>query len=357
MKRKQIWLDCDLMKYPHSGLYHYCLNLGTEMNELLLDDPSLDISCYVPHSARTDFPAAVSVREEKKGWRHWWKPWLKDCAVWHAPFQSGRIVPDKKKHPHIRVLLTIHDLNPLHEGKTEPEKKRSLAHTQSLIDKADALVCISSFTRDDVRKHCETGLKPVHVIHNGIHQVAAPRLEPGSLRPQRPFLFGMGYINRKKNYHVLLPLLKEDGIEMIIAGRPDDPEYVRGMQETAKRLGVADRLHLPGPLSEGEKAWYYKNCLAFVHPSLAEGFGAPVVEVMQFGKPLFLSDRTALPEIGGDCAFYFRSFEETHMRQVLREGLELYGQNGLAGRIRKRAEAFSWKEKAKAYLEVYKSLI
>ena len=45
---KNIILDCDLMKYPNSGLYHYCLNLGNEMSELLTDAADLGISFYTP---------------------------------------------------------------------------------------------------------------------------------------------------------------------------------------------------------------------------------------------------------------------------------------------------------------------
>jgi glycosyltransferase involved in cell wall biosynthesis len=355
-RQQHIILDCDLMKYPNSGLYHYCLNLGNEMSDLLTDDPGYRISFYTPSSARNDFNRPASAIVERKGWWNYFKPFMRGCTIWHAPFQSGRVVPDKRNFPGLKVLLTIHDLNPLHEGKPEEEQKKSLAHTQSLIDKADALVCISDFTKSDVLTHCKTGNKPVHVIHNGTHQVHAPVLRDNSYRPSRPFLFGMGYVNRKKNYHVLLPLLENESIELVIAGKLDESDYVNNMLETAEAMGVSDRLRFTGPVSEGEKAWYYQHCLAFVHPSLAEGFGAPVVEVMQFGKPLFLSALTSLPEIGGEAAFYFSSFEKEHMHHVFRKGMEKYNSNGLADYIRNRGAAFDWKQKAKEYLAVYRSL-
>ena len=122
-------------------------------------------------------------------------------------------------------------------------------------------------------------------------------------------------------------------------------------------MGVSDRLHLLCPVSEGEKAWYLSNCLAFVHPSLAEGFGAPVVEAMKFGKPVFLSDKTALPEIGGDAAIYFSSFEPEYMQRVFREGMTLYTVNGIEQKAKERAKTFDWEESAVKYLEVYRSLL
>ena len=352
----KIILDCELMKYPNSGLYHYCLNLGLSVKPQLEENGTGTISFYVPPAEINSFGPGSNCIPEKKTFFNLFSRTSLTCDIWHAPFQSGRIVPDKKKFPGTKVLLTIHDLNPLHEGKPVEELRKSLTHTQSLIDKADALVCISQFCKEDVLQHCIVGNKPVYVIHNGTHKVHNPEFSSTSYKPVRPFLFGMGYINRKKNYHVLLPLLENEEIELIIAGRLDEQDYVEDMKKQAEIMGVSERLHLPGPVSEGEKAWYYQNCLAFVHPSLAEGFGAPVVEVMQFGKPVFLSSLTSLPEIGGDAAFYFNSFEGKSMQQVFQKGMREYNANGLAERIKKRSADFNWEQKAKEYLAVYKSL-
>ena len=354
--KKQIILDCDLMKYPNSGLYHYCLNLGTTIQSLLQKDEEVGIAFHVPPSEAGSFgPGSRHIIEKKSIW-NFFNPFLKGCSIWHAPFQSGRMVPDKKKFPRIKILLTIHDLNPLHEGKPKVEQLKSLAHTQSLIDKSDAIVCISDFCRNDVQKNCNVGNKALYVIHNGTHKVHTPKLNGVSYKPSRPFIFGMGYVNTKKNYHVVLPLLKNEQIELIIAGKLDESDYIEKIKQQAIQMGVSDRVHLLGPVSEGEKGWYFQNCMAFVHPSLAEGFGAPVVEVMQFGKPLFLSSLTSLPEIGGDAAFYFSSFNPEHMRHVFEEGMKKYKKEQMAQKIINRGTQFDWDHKAKEYLKVYQSL-
>ena len=170
-------------------------------------------------------------------------------------------------------------------------------------------------------------------------------------------MWGQQIVHKKKNYHVLLPLLKNEGLEMIIAGRLDEPDYISAMQEKAKKMGVADRLHITGPITEGEKSWYLQNCYAFVHPSLAEGFGAPVVEAMQFGKPLFLSSLTSLPEIGGNVAFYFRDFNPSHMEQVFETGMKTYYDQNMSAMIQERSIQFDWQEKAIQYLNVYRTLL
>lgn len=347
-------LDCDLMRFPNSGLYYYCLNLGLHVNKLLGDQQLPQMKFYVPPEEKNSFgDTGYTITQQKI--HHFFKPFLWDCNIWHAPFQSGRMIPWHNKQ--IKVVLTIHDLNTLHEGKPLEEQIKSLAHTQKLINRSNAIVCISEFCKQDVLKHCEVKNKPLYVIHNGTHVVGEPQLHDTSYKPVRPFLFGMGYVNRKKNFHVLLPLLQNPDVEIIIAGKLDDPDYIETILAEAKRRGVNDRLHVLGPVTENEKAWYLKNCKAFVHPSLAEGFGAPVVEAMSFGKPLFLSHFTSLPEIGGDAAFYFKSFEPEHMQQVFHNGIHEYSNNGLYKKIIARSAQFNWQQKAIEYLQVYKSLL
>ncbi|MBD0364643.1 MAG: glycosyltransferase family 4 protein [Flavisolibacter sp.] len=348
-------LDCDLMRHPNSGLYHYCLNLGHYINKILEEQGAEKIGFYVPPAEVNSFSDPKNTIVEKR-WHKSIKPFLWRCKLWHAPFQSGRVVPYENKS--IKVLLTIHDLNALHEGKPPDEQKKSLEHTQKLIDRATAIVCISEFTKKDVLKNCKIGNKPVYVIHNGTHKIGEPKLSPSSYRPARPFLFGMGYVNAKKNYHVLTSLLKSnEDIELIIAGRLDEADYISTFMKDAEELNVADRLHLLGPVTEEEKGWYLSSCLAFVHPSLAEGFGAPVVEAMQFGKPLFLSNKTSLPEIGGDVAFYFSSFDPDHMQQVYQDGMKCYTQSDFSEKIKERAKAFNWEKNAFKYLDVYNTLL
>lgn len=348
----EIILDCDLMRFPHTGLYHYCLNLGNSLDNVL-DHGRERIRFYVPPAEYAAFKKVTNCIVEKR-YHRFFRPFLRGCRVWHAPFQSGRILP--AANGGVKIVLTIHDLNALHEGKSEDEQKRSIVHTQLLINRSDAIICISEFTKSDVLKYCDVKAKPVYVIHNGVNKTPDAALSTSSYRPSRPFLFGIGFVNLKKNYHVLLPLVLNSEMELVVAGKHDEPNYVMGMLKKAEELGIADKVHLTGPVTEQEKGWYMENCTAFVHPSLAEGFGAPPVEAMLCGKPLFLSDKTSLPEIGGDVAFYFSSFEPDHMLHVFNKGMEKYRLNGLAGRIMERGRRFNWEEKARQYIKVYRSL-
>lgn len=352
-----IILDCDQMRHKHTGLYYYCLNLGLYIQKVI-DRKKDKMSFFVPSAedAAAFGKVANTIIEKKRHKKFPVQPFLWGCDIWHTPFQSDRMFPVKSKR--IKKLLTIHDLNALHEPITEEDKIRNLAHTQRLIDHHDCIVCISNHTKNDVMNHMNIHGKPIHVIHNGAHDVAIPPAKPTGYHPSRPFLFTMGYVNRKKNFLTLIQLLPGTSFELIVAGKEDDPDYISRMKEEASHLGVSDQLKILGPVPEGDKAWYFNHCEAFLFPSLAEGFGAPAVEAMGFGKPLFLSDKTSLPEIGGDIAFYFKNFEAEHMRSVFNEGMKIYRENpSLKEKIKSRAKDFNWETNAKKYLEVYHSML
>jgi glycosyltransferase involved in cell wall biosynthesis len=352
---KKIILDCSLMRYRNSGLYYYCLNLGLSIKKLLDKDQEEKISFYVP-SAEIDSFREYSDCVIERRWRHkLLKPASFDCDVWHAPFQSGRILA--KKNSRTKILLTIHDLNCLHENKADNERIKSLQKTQRLIDRSDVLVCISNHCKNDVTAYLDIKNKPLYVIYNGTNDLKISPLKPEGYKPVRPFIFTMGYVNRRKNFHTLVPLLKQNDFDLIIAGKLAEPDYIDEMLSLAVKLGVSERLHILGPVSEDDKAWYLKNCLAFMLPSLAEGFGSTVVEAMKFGKPLFLSNCTSLPEIGGEVAFYFNDFKPDHMQKVFNEGMLTYEKNGLSDKIIERGTEFDWEEKAMEYLKVYRSLL
>lgn len=348
--------DCNLMKFPHSGLYHYCQNLGEQLNTLLVNDHHSSLRMYLPPRKKLVLsPQPHHLIEQK--WHKLIQPFLFGCQVWHAPFQSGRILPNKRRFPNLKVVLTVHDLNVLHESKSESVQRKSLLHTQALIDQSDAIVCISEFTKTDVLAHCSVGDKPVYVIHNGINELPALVENVTTYKPVREFLLGIGYVNAKKNFHVLLPLLQSNpDLELIIIGRHDDPDYVNQMRSLAQSLHVEKRLHLLGPVSEDDKRWYLSQCKALVHPSLAEGFGLPVIEAMQYGKPVFLSTLTSLPEVGGNVAYYFPSFEADVIQETYANGMNQYESLTNTNAILENAARFNWEKSARQYLAVYQSL-
>lgn len=273
--------------------------------------------------------------------------------VWHSIHQDVVYKPRSRK---VQQVLTVHDLNFLIERKNNPAKiKDRLAQIQRNIDRADAITSISAFTKQVMLEHLQLKDKPVKVIYNGCNINEFPGYDKPVYRPGAPFLFTIGTVLPKKNFHVLPCLLQGNHYELVIAG-VGSKQYEAAIMKEAERLGVAGRVVLAGPVTEADKYWYYKHCLAFVFPSLAEGFGFPLVEAMYYGKPCFSSALTSLPEIGGELVCYFDSFDSAAMQSVFEKGMNHFAATQPAAAIRERALQFSWATAAKAYLDCYRRL-
>ena len=79
---------------------------------------------------------------------------------------------------------------------------------------------------------------------------------------------------------------------------------------------------------------------------------------MRFGKPVFLSNLTSLPEIGGNAAYYFDSFDSDKMQKVFLNGMKDYAENlSRKDQIINWSLQFTWEKASKEYIEVYNELL
>jgi glycosyltransferase involved in cell wall biosynthesis len=333
----------------HTGLYYFCLKLGKALQEQVRDE---QLYFYIPPSAKDCFGQAHYVPQHS--YDKFLLPSVKQLDVWHCTFQGSSYYPFRKK---VHKVFTIHDINFMHDDNIAPAKKKKyLSYLDRKITLSDHITAISQFTLDEVKRYIDTGNKPATVIYNGCNIEQPVVTSTPAYKPAKPFLFTIGTIVEKKNMHVLPALLFNNDFELIIAGITISHSYRQKIIEEATRWNVKERVIFTGPVSENDKYWYLQHCKAFVFPSLAEGFGLPVVEAMYFGKPLLLSPLSSLPEIGGDLAYYFKSFDPGHMQEVLTSSLHHYNTTKSAEAIKKRAQLFSWKSAAQQYLDIYHSL-
>jgi glycosyltransferase involved in cell wall biosynthesis len=350
----RIIFDCERMKYENTGLYHYCLNLGNHIAKFIRPDKE-EVTFYTPSGA--DYLLGKNLNHIIQTELHKFRmPPLNKFSVWHATYQDSYYIPFKNKK--IKVVLSIHDLNFMYDAaKSAFKKQRNLRRLQILINRADVIICISEYAKNDVQFYCDVHNKPIHVIHNGTNTLTEPQLLKQSYKPVKPFIFSVGTIMPKKNFHSLLPLIQgQDKLELVIAGRIDDVGYYQSILDAAEKMGVAKNIKLVGPVAENEKSWYFNNCYAFALPSTAEGFGLPVTEAMSVGKPLFLSNKTALPEIGGDVAFYFENFSAAHMKHTFTTGMKQYKLFNMQDKIIEKGKEYDWNTAAQEYWKIYRSL-
>lgn len=273
--------------------------------------------------------------------------------VWHSMHQMSRFMPVSKK---TRNLLTVHDINFIYEKSGKSLDKYTAKFTQR-INRADRIIFISNFTRNDVLTHFPTD-KPNEVVYNGV-EFGNPADER---KPELPFgndrklLFSIGQIRQKKNFHVLLDAMKLlPEYELIVAGEKGS-DYAQMIDKRIADEGI-NNVHFIGTIHNSEKIWLYNHCEAFVFPSLFEGFGLPVIEAMSYGKPVISSDQTSLKEICADHAFILENFQPDHIAQKIKEGIEAYKDPKLAAQNTEYAKSFTYDRHMKEYLRIYREML
>ncbi|MDR2927248.1 MAG: glycosyltransferase family 4 protein [Cytophagaceae bacterium] len=353
MKKKKILVDLSILKNVYCGLGQVALNYGYYFKENYSASANYELYLLMPKELFGIFGSEVKYVESNN--RKKFLPFLTGkYDVWHAIHQLSKYPPF---YWNTKYILTIHDLNFLYEKKGAKIKKY-YRRIRRKVNRASKIVCISQFTKDEVTKNFKLRKKKIDVVYNGVNLFDVQnQKKPDFVKNDKPFFFTIGETNAKKNFHVLLPLMKLfPEKELYVAGKIVMPyaQKMLDMIETEKLHNV----HLTGTVSNEERTWLYTNCEAFLFPSLLEGFGLPVIEAMSFGKPVFSSKETSLKEIGGDCAFFWDSFDTDRMKEVIDRHLPLfYASPDNAEKNRLYAENFSYAKHMEKYREIYMEML
>jgi len=363
----RVVIDLEKLRHINCGLGRFSLHLAEEL--LQVAPGRFQPVFFLPAGAERHLPPAGYERLEVAFWkkegvarlmrpvaRHLMAP--ADVDLWHVTNQTSKYLP---LDPRVPVLLTIHDLSFLHEAPREGrvrEIDRKLAAIRRKADRAVAIVTDSEWVADDVRRHVPLGGRPVHVVPLGIAPPPAAAERRPACVPEGRFLLTVGNSLPHKNFHVLFDLLEQlPGERLVIAGKKATP-YGQFLDREVARRGLGERVVLTGEVSDGDRQWLYDHCEAFLFPSLTEGFGLPVLEAMQSGRPVFLSRSTSLPEIAGPHGFYFDSYAADAMAAVLRDGLRRFREDPAScDRYRRHAGGFSWRATAAGYAAVYEQVM
>ncbi|MGH3305516.1 MAG: glycosyltransferase, partial [Streptosporangiaceae bacterium] len=139
-----------------------------------------------------------------------------------------------------------------------------------------------------------------------------------------------------------------------------DADSMGSLKRHAARSGLAQHeLVLTGFVPDEDLVPLYSLCRAFCFPSLAEGFGLPVLEAMARGKVVVAAKASSLPEVGGDAALYFHEAADPgQLAQVLEVALgDQPLRKAIAKAARERARAFSWDRCAAGVAAVVRELV
>jgi glycosyltransferase involved in cell wall biosynthesis len=234
---------------------------------------------------------------------------------------------------------------------------------------AAAVVAVSEYTKQDLvnayRLNSKTSDK-INVIYEGWEhlQANAEEKQTGEVIPGfKNYLFYVGTTRLHKNMKNLLRAFNlackklPAGIKLVITGNEtylDEPD--KAVINEINKDG--QRVFFTGFVSGYVLEQLFKNCDAFIFPSLSEGFGIPVLEAFYFNKPLLCSNTTSLPEIAGDAALYFDPASQDDIANII---LKFYSdpllKEELVRRGQSRITLFSWKKMAEEIFQLYKELL
>jgi glycosyltransferase involved in cell wall biosynthesis len=188
---------------------------------------------------------------------------------------------------------------------------------RELIARADHVVCISEFSRRCLIE--QLGMAPAltTAVPISIHHRLEPRspehawrgLSARGLRPCRFALYPANFWPHKNHRMLLVAFgrfLAEHAasdLHLVLTGEllGNGESLLDGLS----RMGLGDRVHALGYVSDDEMAALWSVADLLVFPSLYEGFGIPVLEALHFGKPVLCSREGSLPEVGRDDVTYF----------------------------------------------------
>jgi len=226
------------------------------------------------------------------------------------------------ERPHV---VTCHDLLAIRSAQGEislNETRWSGRRLQSMIldglRRARQIACVSDATREDVVRmvNCRGAEgKEVTRIYNGLNypyspmdrNEAGPRLQGLGLAPDRPFLLHVGGNQWYKNRMGLLRIFAQlhacavvDNLALVMVGKPWTEEMRRFIHSNALETAVVELRDV----AEEDLRALYSSAELMLFPSLAEGFGWPIVEAQACGCPVVASNLAPLTEVGGDAAIY-----------------------------------------------------
>ena len=353
MNEHHIGLSFGRVEHWHDGLGEFSRQLGTELAlraAALRRDRGIHLHYHLPRRWHGQFGRDVHYLPLHTLQRYWHWTSVR-FALWHRLHQHIRLLPPSGTA--LRVE-TVHDLNFLHL-KSGSKRERYRQRMARRLQGSAAVVAITQHVAHDLATQLPHLGTPVSVIHNGATDLTRAKARAIEGMGAEPYLLHISRMAPSKNIEAILAMASAwPSKPIVLAGATSSyTGEVQRMVAERKLANVTVRLDL----DEAEKAWLYAHCEGFVFPSLAEGFGLPPIEAMHFGKPVFLSRLTSLPEVGGDVAHYFDSFDAAAMRAVVERGLAAHQQAGRPEALVQRARSFSWARCAEEYLALYLRLL
>lgn len=286
--------------------------------------------------------------------------------LFHSP---DFVLPPLGRTP---AILTVHDLSFMRVPQFFVPGFRDYLEgaVSHAIKRARHILADSESTRRDLIELLAVEPERVRVLYPGIETRFRPIEDTEELArvrarydlPER-FVLGLSTLQPRKNFDGLI-----QAFGRLLAARGDEPEIAdlhlvigggkgwmyEDILALVDRLGLGERVHLPGFVGDADLPVLYTLAAVFAFPSWYEGFGFPVLEAMACGTPVVAADNSSLPEAMGEAGLMVDAGNVDALVEAL--GCLLVDE-ALRARLvpagRKQARRFVWETAARQLLDVY----
>lgn len=260
--------------------------------------------------------------------------------------------------PHIGktpMVVTIHDMTherfPASFLPCDPTARRKKLY----VERATRIIAISENTKKDLIDILHVDPGKIDVIHHGNSLLLPPEPWEGRLNVPEPYFLFVGKRGGYKNFDLFAKAFADvaashPDLHLICAGGGD---FSRQERELIRQLHIENKVCYRA-LSDEELALCYQRSIAFVYPSLYEGFGLPILEAFACGSPVLCSNASCFPEIAGAAALYFEGHDRDSMSHAMHSILQSESsRQSLISRGALRLKSFSWDKCAKETRQCY----
>lgn len=342
-----------------------------------------DYTVFLPNSPLSDLPKervrwGYRVLRPKRLWTRIALPLALYTArqkpdIFFSPTHYiPRFIPAK-----VKKIATVFDLSFLHfpEMFTKTDLWQLKNWTKFSVMNTDHIITISKFSKDDIARCYGVDKKKITIAYPGIdkdifHPIENKMAIQKTLKKYKikhPYIIFIGTLQPRKN---LIRLMEAFGrivkpehlgggeLQLIIVGKTTGEGRQGWMYEdilqTPHELGIEDSVKFLRFVPTEDLPYLLSGALAFIQPSLWEGFGIPVVEAMAMGIPVIVSNVSSLPEVVGEAGLLVDPYSVDQIEQAIRTIVtdkKLRQEYSKKGTLQ--AKEFSWDKMAKILLKVF----
>jgi glycosyltransferase involved in cell wall biosynthesis len=277
--------------------------------------------------------------------------------IFHPTYYNTYFLSLVKKNK-VPYVLTVHDL--IHEKYPNYFENIdiTLREKRETILGADRIIAISENTKLDVMNYYHIQNEKIDVVYHGYYDLKTPSIS--SIPDKKKYILFVGNRNYYKNFDFFIQSILQlfcdyPELQIVAAGGGGFSDQEKLMYKdliSAKKI-----THVP-VRNDSELISLYMNAIAFVFPSLYEGFGMPLLEAMSAGCPVICSNSSSFPEVAGDSAVYFDPTNSKSIEETVREVLSSKSlQISLIRKGFNNLNRFSWEKSALETLNVYKKAL